>query len=391
MVQVLMFPNLPAQAAALAATPSGKSTRILVHHRGTVIAPLAYRGMTIGRARELCHDAQICLRQPVYEQHAWENLLTQLWEYTPWIEPIRRGLVRCRGLDRHDLKLWLQQHQGVMGVARRTPVAVLAAVRIMHQNDGGQQLAVHPEDEEMFLDQLSVRLLDELSLPHLTPALYDRLELFGLGTIGRLCRLTEQQLRQQFGSSGASLWQFCRQLQDSWQDLPIELYRPAPSFSTRVSFAEGTREPAAIIHAAHTCIDQVLAALNPTSEQANLRVLRQMDLSVLDRTDAILSRQSRILAQATADRRRLHSQAAAMVHQTFQPHHMRGIRVWTVQIRIGMITTQAIEQIPLFTPRIPLAAIREPLTVRFPTAICAIDIRDPHAYLPEHFAHIRPL
>lgn len=388
MVQVLMFPNLPAQAAALAVP---QTTPMLIHQRGRIVAPLSYRGMTIGRARALCPEAQVHVRQPVYEQHLWETILTQLWNYTPWLEPINRGLVRCRGLRRPDLHQWLQQYQGVLGVASRTPVAVLAAVLAMHRGGVGQRHIVHPEDEHRFLDELSVRLLDELSLPHLSHALYDRLELFGLGTIGRLCTLSEQQLRVQFGTSGASLWQFCKQLQQNWKDTTIGLYRPAPSLSTEASFADGTKEPAEIIHAVVNCIDHLLTTLNPISDQGRQRVLQQLDLMILDRRDTILNTQSRILAQATADRRRLHSQATAMVHQLLQLPKLRGIEVWTVRVRVGMISTQAVEQIPLFAPRTSVTALLEPLTIRFPAAMCTIDVRDPHAYVPEHFAHIRPL
>ena len=67
MVQVLMFPNLPAQAAALAVP---QTTPMLIHQRGRVVAPLSYRGMTIGRARALCPEAQVHVRQPVYAASA---------------------------------------------------------------------------------------------------------------------------------------------------------------------------------------------------------------------------------------------------------------------------------------------------------------------------------
>lgn len=383
MVLVIIFPNLSAQAVQ-----NGGAVPAIVHQRGTVVAPCSYRGMTMERARQLCPEARVFLRQPVYERHLWETILGELWSYTPWIEPLGidamgQGLVRCRGLASSDLIGWLQERQGILGQARRTITAHLAALT----GSLGERILIADDDEDQFLDQLSVHILSSIVSDACTPAFFERLELFGIRTVGILCRLTEQQLRAQFGVQGKALWRICERLHTNHQDQPIDLYQPAPSYSTDESIIDGTCEPAQLMQAIEKCLTRLLLQLNPQRREG----VQQLDLTLHSRSGIPVNHQTRILARATADRGRLTSQLMAMLHHAEHTIDLHTTTVWSVRLRFAMLSNLPAEQLPMFSARTSLQELQKPLATRFPAAICRIHLLDPHAYLPESFAQIRPL
>jgi nucleotidyltransferase/DNA polymerase involved in DNA repair len=234
-------------------------------------------------------------------------------------------------------------------------------------------VSLDADDVATYLDSLPVERLKELEELELDDAMVERLGLFGLGTVGRLRRLTHAQLTAQFGMPGARVHELLRSIGDP---SPLPLHVPPPTCEGVVLLDDGTNEPALLEAILRNAVEEAVAQLG------NRRTGR-VEIALLDKADQPVRTSSRILRAPTTELRHLLAQTSAMLAKAVGGQQFFGVRV-----RLGALALIPPSQTSLFPTRPTLTEVTAPMARRFPQAIKRVTIIDAHAYLPDRFASI---
>lgn len=346
------------------------TTEVIVHERGRVVAPRSLRGIPAERAAQLFPASKVVPRRPDWEHAAWDRIVEEVWTWTPYIVSEQPGRLLCTPDSMPHLRTLVERTRAQCGLASTRTLSVLAALAA---SDGG--IMTVPSDESArFLDALPVSTLQALDELHIDDQTLERLDLFGLRTVGRLRMLTRHHLHLQFGDVGLHIHDLLRTIGDA---RPLPLYQPAPSITETETFTDGVNEPSVITDAIERCAERAITHLAG-------RTTQRLDVAVLDRADAVTQRRTRILKQPLS----MLAPMKAQLHALIAPMVGPKLYHWGVQLRLATLRHPPSEQLPLFRPRPTLDEINAPLSTRYPAAIKRISIVDPFAYLPERFARL---
>ena len=368
MITALFFPDLPARAAQ---DGLGVSGPVIVESRGRVVSPRSLFGLPTDRARGLMPEARVVIRRPALEHAYWDRVLEAVFTITPLIVDQGMGRLLCAPDDVPRLRRLIEATEAQAGFARTRTLAMIAAVSARP----GGIVTVDEDDVSRFLEQTPVSALQDITELELDEETVERLQLFGLSSVGRLRMLTRRHLNAQFGELGIRLHGF---IQSVSAVSPLPLYRPAPEIRERERFDDEEREPDALIAAAEVCLDRAV-------ERLDRRRAARLDVALLDRADVPAFRSARVLRIPLSDKQPLLTQISTLIRELSAPDR----RVWGVDIRLATLLPPAVEQLPLFRPRATPHEITAPLTKRFPNAIKRIHVLDPHAYLPEKYCSLQ--
>ena len=257
-----------------------------------------------------------------------------------------------------------------VGLAHTRTMALLASLAAKP----GGIVTVDNDDIPLFLDELPVSALTELTELELDSSFVQRLNLFGLGTVGRIRRLTRTQLHAQFGEQGVKVHQLLHSLTDR---TPLPLYVPAPDVKITVQSYEPSREPGTLEAMLQEALAQAMVQLG------NQRCGR-VEIALLDSADNTTGCISRVLRAATTDPRHLLAQTTIMLH-TLLPNVAD---VSALQLRLLSLSLTPPTQTLLFKQRPSSSDVNASVARRFPQAVKRVTVIDSRAYLPDRFATI---
>ena len=368
MIGALLIPHLPSLAVEMAVPDVDRC--VIVQSRGIVVSPPHLAGMPVQRAVCLVPGAVVCDRTPALEQTAWQAIVDVVFGFTPLVVDQRPGRLFFAPDDMGRLRQLIERTDAKIGLA---PTRTLALIASLHASPGSIQV-VDADDVPAFLNRTQVRSLAALPELELDDDLLEKLQLFGLETIGAVRALSRRHLEAQFGDAGLRLHGFLSSVMD---ELPLTIYRPPLQLADRVRFDEPANEPPYLVDALMSCLDVLLPKLGS-------RRTGRLEVALLNRADAPFQRRSRLLKKPTSDGRALRTQAAAILQEMVG----RDRYAWGIALRFASIIPPEPEQVPLFRPRATASDLAVPLAQRFPSAIKQIIIKEPWAYLPERFASI---
>lgn len=193
------------------------------------------RGVTLGMrltgARMRVEGLRVVQLDEPSVQHAWNELLREVHEVTPWLESPRRGRVFAH-LEPSEAASLAEGYGARVGIAGSREIAELAAVSARP----GHLRRVDPGDEARFFEQLPLRFLKGVgaSDKNLT-----RLHWLGLKTVADLARWSGSQLRSYLAEEGESLLPY---LHGPYSTRPRPFELPA-TLRRSITFEELAREP----------------------------------------------------------------------------------------------------------------------------------------------------
>ena len=225
-VYCLYVPEYPAWTFSRAISKTfAKRLPIVVVSGGRVVARTrSHRlrsvnlGDTADRARRLCPEAVIRVRDVQLERTCWEAVLREINIVTPFIEASEPPFVNfseCSFPDARSLAIRLSAQ---VGAGKHRSVARFAALRSAR----GHVLRVRAQRWVPFLRRFEVGRLEELSF---SEDMLEQLRLFGYGTLDGARRLNARQMEAQFGEEGQRLYEM---LHPGKEDR-IPLYVPPPA------------------------------------------------------------------------------------------------------------------------------------------------------------------
>jgi impB/mucB/samB family len=328
----------------------------------------------VGKARGLCPEAAFVPFEPALVKAAWDLTVSSAYGLTPYLEPIRQGLLLLGGITALEAEaLGAEQHARV-GLAGSRGAAILAALA----TGDGHARAVG--DEIHFLEQVPVYLLRGAGIPL---EVIERLELFGLRTLGEIkARVTLKQLAAQFGEVAAKLWSLATGLDTR----PIAAYAPPAELTAHFEFEVPALEPCEWMPgfelAVHRAVTQLGSGLNLMDRLAGT-------VTVGVNTALGFSSAQRVLKDFTRDEKTIRTTA----HQALQIALQPGLEVLTVRVVLGDLLRPKPIQDSLFAI-LERADVREAVRKvhhRFPDRIGKLELHRPHAPLPEQRFRFSPM
>lgn len=394
MFGTLLFPDLPSIALgqSLGMWPQADSRRPIpiVHERGMVVSPHSLKGMQAERVRELYPNTPLLVRQPSLEDAAWDAIVERVFALTPYLCVHNRRITA----ELPGVPAGIVSHFNARcGIAPSPTMSLLAA---LSAETGADPVVVADGQEASYLESLPVGTLLELPELDIDVRMAEKLELFGLGSVGRLRMLTAAQLKAQFGQSGALVHALLGSTSIKTDGVRGRepagrtMYELPPTIAERERFMDGIREPALLTLAAGGLCNKVTKALLRGPWKTS-----RIEVSLLDKTDAPMKTASRILRAPTSDARCIATQVQTMLEGLAG----RGVWAWGVHLKLASLSRPAPHQLSLSSKMLmgrgcqetitrTASALQEALVKRFPGAAKRIDVVDPWAYTPDRFAII---
>ncbi|MCU0330296.1 MAG: hypothetical protein MUC47_04860 [Candidatus Kapabacteria bacterium] len=366
MLCCLFFPDYAALAARLARRTQAE-VAIVAHGRVTARTPgLRAAGLAVGervdRLRALFPEAVIEERRPIIEQTVWDDVLDHCNAYSPFVESIRQGIVLFDHGQPHIVQQLAESFGVRSAMAETRTSAVLAAI----QTQEGSCRITRLEDLSSFAMAWPVHLLADLGVDS---AIIERLELFGLTSLGHIRMLTERHLCAQFGRDGAQLHKMVQSLTDR---APIARYVPPPIIDEAFHFDDPQREPGPILAAVLHCVDRAV-------ERLQNRRCCQMDVRSINRMSGTVVRASRILKSPLQTQRELRNIATILLRDIVGPT----THATAVAVTLRVLLPPEGEQLALFAARPDITAVAGSVLRRFPDGVQRINVVASDAYLAE--------
>jgi hypothetical protein len=237
---------------------------IAVHADGRIIArthDLRADGLRLGesleRAQSLFPHGNYYPHDPALDGAIWEDVLYLIADVAPQLESVAPGCALATPWDEAALLELARTLGARIGFAPRRTIARIAAL----QAEPGGVRRVEAATTRAFLDKTTVRHLREFGVEL---EMLERLELFGLYTIGRVGRLERRHLDAQFGDAGVALY---RLLHPEGEEPPVAMFQPPPSVSASFDFEYSVNEPGELLPVLDLLVDQSLERLGALRAQ----------------------------------------------------------------------------------------------------------------------------
>jgi DNA polymerase-4 len=284
-VERLLDPSLKGKPVIVGADPRGRGVVAAASYEARAYG--IHSAMPIAQAYRLCPHA-IFLRGHSEHYSAYSHRLqTILNRYSPLVEmgSLEEAYIDLTGTHRlhgpapvaaekihHQIATELRLPAS-LGLATTKLVAKVASSCAKPNG----LIAIYPGRERAFLAPLPLR-----KLPGIGKHSAERLERFGLTTIGELSRLGEEVLEAAFGTTGTLLYERAMGIDDT----PVEPTRPAQSVGREHTFQEDTCHlPSVYAMLSYLCEDvgQSLREMNAKARTLTFK-LRYSDFKTLTRS-----------------------------------------------------------------------------------------------------------
>lgn len=351
---------------------------VFVHERGEIVSmcvggmPMGVGiGDTLDRAKSLVPGGLFYGRDRRMEAVMEEELLRSLYQLTPRLQPDRvmnpTGLwVALDDVDEILLKEWALAHGVRIGTGIQRPYAMLAAT----QAGVGEVVAVTFRDTPAFLRRCPVSAACAIGFE---AGMIERLQLFGIRTIGALERLTRRHLFSQFGREGERLFWF---LHPEKGDRTVPYYEW--DLIERVyDFDWPVREPGEGMAVARVLLQELTQALEG-------KLTTRLEWTVLGAGSRRTV--SRVLKEATANTVTLERVCAVLASEV-----MTGQGIDCLTIALGGLTPAPVIQTELFFRRSGFERVVEAMKRQFPGQLVRAVIVHPDAFFPEDEARLDPI
>ncbi len=383
----LYWPDFPAWAlSSLEPRFAAKPFGIFVSGKAVALSPLVRDagvrvGWSLSRSKAVLGAQNMALiarphHLPTTET-AWNDLLAQLYRYTPKIESIEPGLLLAQ-LPSPDSVFSLFREKGASsGWAGDRASAELAA----RTAPPGTLRRIKDGREESFRHRVPLSIWSESALRADT---LQRLGWFGWKTHGDLLTVSSRQLIAQFGEEGRFLDEFVR----GNNRRPLATFRPPASVERHFYFPEGAGFPPET----HAALELLVAQMWQELGQRQARWLRVRLESCGQWSEAqtllkpVLGHPEHIEAHWL---RQMQTKALGLV-ETLWPRHEP---VETLALELLDLTIPKAESLSLFeAKRAPGvdAALGAELEARFPGRMHRVTEFNPDAYLPEEAFRMAP-
>ena len=227
-------------------------------------AALVRPGMPLVRALSLCPRAKaLPAAEESYQEAHRLLLLAPLLRLTPLVEDASLGLAfaSLRGLPYREEDIAKMVHSEVLGTLRAEfagagigPRVAIAGGRFaaeMAARYSGEQICILPPEEEgAFLARLPLAALPQPSAEWVR--MRERLQLFGLRTLGDIASLGRVAMQAQFGAVGLAAWRLAAGEPEPLRCLPLP-----PEAMAQRSF----EPPLASLPAIQAALDELAGAL----------------------------------------------------------------------------------------------------------------------------------
>ncbi len=254
MIGCLTIKQFPAWALSLVKR-CDRRRPLLVQEDGHIIAMnrLAAElgleaGMTSARARSLCPEALLLLRDAVSEYSAWEYVVERLHRITPFLESDQP--VAWLSVEPRDIRQTVIRLRACAGFAPHRTTAQLAAI----WSDVGESTSVTESDTDAFLDAFPSRLLPEVGFEE---EIVGRLDLLGCAELGPVRRLTRRHLMLAFGREGEVL----HDIMHPEASKGIGIYHPAPTIKRHFDLEAPCSQPGELLPIVAQLVERAAPAL----------------------------------------------------------------------------------------------------------------------------------
>lgn len=308
-------------------------------------------GMLLEGARMRVEGLKIVSHTEPDLQHAWQDLLRELHQHTPWLESGVRGRVFTR-LDPDEAAELGEHYRVRIGLADDCETAELAALA---SRPGDCKIVA---DSGSFLTRLPLRFLRGVGVGERN---LTRLQWLGLATAGDLAAWTASQVTSYLGAEGERLLPYLHGPRRSTL-LPFSL----PAVIARsLTFSEPVREPARLLPALDRLAGELEGALSG-------RVARRLTLTAGLPSGTL--RASRLSKRPLTQARHIRQQALFALRDS--DAEGRDIERLTVELaapeRVGL-------QQGIWPQRERRQRASEATSERFPLAPRQLTWNDPHA------------
>lgn len=360
--------------------PSLQDADLLVHAAGRVVArseglrAVVAPGWAVERAQALAPEARVRPLHAARVALAWEILLEDLHEKTPWMEPCRvpasplvgddKVLVTLRFCDERDAVDAAARLRARVGVADDRATALLAAVSAAPVHPQ----AIAPGQGRAFRDGLPLHFLRPAGIALHT---VERLFWLGFRTVGSIARLTPRQTVAQF-EDGAAL----RDLVEGRGEAPVATFLPPPRVVAAHLPEDALREPGEYEPVLQHLLERAVAGLGEWQA-------RIVGVQLLCGDRAYSAR--RVTHEPTACPRRLGilARLAGAEACPLGGAEMGSRGIDRVTLSLGGLSRPRPEQACLWKERDSVRRAVDAVEIRFPGSALRLVARDPEAYLPE--------
>ncbi len=360
----LYIPSFPAWTFEHA---EGGDSRIAVVAAGKVIAAgkAARRhgveeGITPERARTLCPDVRLRLRDAGMEAAAWEEVLERINGITPFIEDPGPPAVFFKPDDVQALRDLTGELSAQTGFAPARPTARLVALRAAT----GNVLAVSEKSVGRFLNRFGVGRLPEMGFEEETAELLGH---FGYGSLGTVRDLSARHLKAQFGEDGERLFAMLH----PGDEPPVSLYRGPRVIRVDHEFDDACREPRDLMPVLEHLVSRATQALR--SEYC-----QRLRLAVCGYRSRARAFVCRILPEPVGSQSALMRAAARLLKGVLSA----SMEVETLTLELGALRHVRSVQVPLFRARPSVFTAVKAVHRRFPGAVCRAVVQ-PHVLFSE--------
>jgi nucleotidyltransferase/DNA polymerase involved in DNA repair len=323
-------------------------------------------GESKARALLLCPTATVRHHDPVQVKIAWESAFESAYEVTPFLEPVRPGLMFLKGANLDELNALVLELDLFAGDAPSHGTAQLAA---MASKEGQVRSVVN---ENAFLAAAPTYLLKGMGVSDADTIA--RLRLFGVGHFGELYRFSKAQLEAQFGDQGAAMHALVRgQIRRE-----IGMWSPPPCIEVFEAFDYSVAEPGELLPHLHRLLT---------------RACEQLEGRYAWRIGAFIkhggrreSRIGRVLRDGVRNPKPIWSVLQTLL---FAIHD--GSEVESIGVRLSQLERRAPQQDNLFAclERPHVRAAIEGVNGRFPNSLGRNELAA-YAYLPQEQSRFVP-
>lgn len=368
--------------------PALKTDYILIHRKGQIVSACLdsmVRGVRVGwslaRAESLCPEAKVIAYDPGEIAMVWDEILRDLYQITPCLEPVCPGRLFFdppTQLDKlADLSRLTRDWQAQACIGPDRPTAEIGALIVLP----GVLRRLRPERDGDFLERVPTMLLVHLGL---SESIAERLQWFGFFSVADMRVLSREQIAGQFAVETARgdirmLWRYARAGTGKADRQPVATYQPPACKDARIVFPERACSPREWERGLWDVVLQGAAALNGLSSGL---------VTITLNLKSGVRQASKLLREPVSSARTLYRVCQDLLMSRWQ----RGDELEAVEIRLSHLTTVntqgALFDVGRYTkgkralpPR--LTRTLNSLQNRFPNSVMRCLERDPHAVLPE--------
>lgn len=316
------------------------------------------RGMRLEGARLRVEPLTVVQRHEPDLAQAWTELLSALAGWSPWVAPLRRGLVLLR-LPATDAAAVAQAFNARAGIAADRHSAELASATTAP----GDLRRVDPDAEDTFLDRLPLRFLRAVGL---SDGDLTRLHWLGLRHAGDLARWSAAQIRSYLGPTGVALLPYLH----GPRDRRLPAWRPPPRLQRHLHADPALLEPYQLAPALERLAGDLAQALAGRGA-----TLVSVEAEAAGRSWRATRRAKRPLTTLGALLRHAH---AALSDSGVAAAQASGHGIERLCVELGDLRPVALQE-GLWTTRAQREHALDAISSRFTGALVGVGWGDPHA------------